>query len=121
MLAMGVHPSVASSTSSAMALFTSIASVSSYFIFGLILRDFSIVGFFMGFLAALVGQVLMKRARQAQSASGRNFERNSYVAFATGGVVLISALLMTVQYVVTILEGKTREAEAGGLCDGIRF
>ena len=61
----------------------------------------------------------MKQARQARSASGRNFERNSYITFVIGGVVLISALLMTVQYVFAIVEEPGEGY--GGLCDGLRF
>lgn len=97
MLAMGVHPGVVSATSSAMILFTSIASSTSFFVFGLILVDFAVVGFLVGFFAASLGQILMKQARQARSASGRDFERNSFTAFAIGGVILISALLMSIE------------------------
>lgn len=97
MLAMGVHPGVVSATSSAMILFTSFASTTSFFVFGLILPDFAIVGFIVGFVASFIGQLMMRQARQAKSASGRTFERNSYTAFAIGGVVLISALLMTIE------------------------
>jgi hypothetical protein len=97
MLAMGVHPGVVSATSSAMILFTSFASTTSFFVFGLILPDFALVGFCIGFVASFIGNNLMRQARQARSATGRNFERNSYIAFAIGGVVLISALLMTIQ------------------------
>lgn len=119
MLAMGVHPGVVTATSSAMMLFSSFASTSSYMVFGLILKDFSAVGFCVGFVAAIVGQKLMRQARMARSASGRHFERNSYIAFATGGVVLISALLMTIQYVFAVAEEP--EDDDGGLCDGLRF
>jgi hypothetical protein len=97
MLAMGVHPAVVSATSSAMILFTSFAATTSFFVFGLLLFDFAIVGFVVGFIAASLGQILMRQARQARSASGRDFERNSYTAFAIGGVILVSALLMTIE------------------------
>ena len=102
-----------------MVFFTSFASTSSYLIFGLILEDFALVGFCTGFFAALVGQSLMRQARQATSASGRNFERNSYIAFAIGGIVLISALLITVQFALNIL--REPEDEEGGICEGLRF
>ncbi len=97
MLAMGVHPAVVSATSSAMILFTSLAATTSFFVFGLLLFDFAVVGFVVGFIAASLGQILMRQARQARSASGRDFERNSYTAFAIGGVILVSALLMTIE------------------------
>jgi hypothetical protein len=109
-----------SATSSAMILFTSLGSSSTYFVFGLILKDYAYTGFVIGFLSSLLGQILMRRARQATSASGRNFERNSYIAFVIGGVVLVSALLMTVQYVFLIVD-QPDEGSIGGLCDGMRF
>lgn len=118
MLAMGVHPSVASATSSAMILFTSFASSTSYIVFGLLLKDYASAGFLVGFIFSLLGQRLMKKARQAKSASGRTFERNSYIAFVIGGVVLISALLMTIQYVFMIAD---EPEDDGGLCDGLGF
>jgi uncharacterized membrane protein YfcA len=118
MLAMGVHPSVVSATSSTMILFTSFSSCTSYVVFGLLLEDYAAVGFTVGVFSALLGQRLMKQARQAKSASGRDFERNSYIAFVIGGVVLVSALLMTIQYVFMIVDEPDPD---GGLCDGLQF
>ena len=120
MLTMGVHPSIASATSSAMILFTSFASITSYTVFELVLWDFALVGFFIGFFSAFTGQLIMRNMRQARSASGKDFERNSYTAFAIGGVVLLSALLMTLQYVFYIVE-QEEDDDAGGLCDGLRL
>lgn len=97
MLAMGAHPGVVSATSSAMIVFTTFASTTSFSIFGLVLPDFAMAGFIVGFSSSYIGNKLMRQARQARSATGRNFERNSYTAFAIGGVVLVSALLMTIQ------------------------
>lgn len=68
---------------------------------------------------ALVGQSIMRQVRQATSASGRNFERNSMLAFVIGGVVLISALLMTIQYVLLIVQEP--EDISIGFCDGISY
>ena len=97
MLAMGVHPAVVCATSSAMNLFNSVAASTSFFVFGLVLLDFAVVGFAVGFFAAGLGIILMRQARQARSASGRDFERNSFTAFAIGGVILVSALLMSLE------------------------
>ena len=118
LLHLGTHPAVASSTSSAMVFMTSLVSSSTYFVFGLILTDFAIVGFFVGLVSSYIGQLLMIRARQAQSASGKKFERNSYIAFVIGGIVMCSAILMTIQYVLSIREGDNKEI--GKLCD-VRF
>jgi uncharacterized membrane protein YfcA len=117
LLAMGVHPIVATATSSCMILFTSFSAVTSYAIFDLILLDFAVVCLFVGFFATLLGQLLMQRARNAGHINGQNFERNSIIAFAIGGVVLLSALLMTVQYVLSIIKFDGRR-EMGGICEG---
>ena len=85
----------------------------------LILVDYAVMGFFVAFFSSLVGQILMGRLRQARSASGRSFERNSYIAFVIGGVVLISAVLMTIQYIFSIVEGP--DDDYGNLCDGLTF
>lgn len=117
---MGVHPAVVAATSSAMILFTSFAAVTTFFVFRLILLDFAVVAFAVGFVASFTGSLIMREVRQARSASGRNFERNSFTAFAIGGVVLVSALLMTIEYVFLIVE-QSEEVDNGGLCEGLRF
>ncbi|GKY95610.1 hypothetical protein MPSEU_000522300 [Mayamaea pseudoterrestris] len=114
----GLHPSVASASSSAMILLTSFSATTSYIIYTVLLIDYAVVGFCLGFCSALVGQGIMRQIRQATSASGRNFERNSYIAFVIGGVVLISALLMTIQYVLLIVQ---EPDDFQGVCDGISY
>jgi Sulfite exporter TauE/SafE len=117
MLAMGVHPAVVSATSSTMILFTSFASASSYLVFDLILYDYAVVCFVVGFFASLFGNKVMRQARQTKSASGRNFERNSYIAFVIGGVILVSALLMTIDYVFRVYAYDDMDYYQG-LCEG---
>ena len=117
LLAMGVHPMVATATSSCMILFTSFSSVTSFAIFDLILWDYATVCIFVGFFPTLLGQLLMQRARNAEQYNGQNFERNSIIAYAIGGVVLLSALLMTIQYVLSILTFDEIR-DVGGICDG---
>lgn len=119
MLAMGVHPGVVAATSSAMILFTSFAATTSFVIFKMVLFPFAILAFCCGFCATLLGQIIMRRARQARSASGRDFERNSFTAFAIGGVVLVSALLMTIEYIFSMV--RQREDADMALCTGFRF
>jgi hypothetical protein len=63
--------------------------------------------------------MIMGEVRKARSATGRTFERNSYRAFVIGGIVLVSALLMTMQYVFAPrMVGYDGEI---GLCDGLRL
>ena len=107
MLAMGVHPAVSSASSACMILFTSSTATTSYIVFGLLVMDYGILCLLIGFLATLVGQLglaaLMKRSK-----------RNSLIAFSIGGVVLLSALLMTIQSIVAYVEGKRHHS--GGIC-----
>ena len=107
MLAMGVHPAVSSASSACMILFTSFTATTSFVVFGLLVPGYSAVCFFVGLFATLVGQIalgyLMKRA-----------QRNSYIAFSIGGVVLLSAILMTIQSLLSLAEGE--EHHSGGIC-----
>jgi uncharacterized membrane protein YfcA len=107
MLSMGVHPAVSSATSACMILFTSFTATTSFVVFGLLVWDYAFVCLVIGFLATLVGQIglsyLMKK-----------FQRNSLIAFSIGGVVLLSALLMTIQSLVSMAESSHHHA--GGIC-----
>ena len=107
MLAMGVHPAVSAATSACMILFTSFTATTSFVVFGLLVTDYAVLCIVIGFLATLMGQiglaVLMKR-----------YQRNSFIAFSIGAVVFLSALLMTIQSLVSMAEG--RHHHAGGIC-----
>jgi uncharacterized membrane protein YfcA len=107
MLAMGVHPAVGSASSACMILFTSFTATTSFMVFGLMVPDYAVVLFIVGFFATLVGQgglaYLIKKAG-----------RNSYIAFSIGAVVLISAFLMTIQSLLSVAEGEKHHS--GGVC-----
>lgn len=107
MLAMGVHPSVSSASSACMILFTSFTATTSFVVFGLLVPDYAVACLAVGFVATLFGQVglsyLMKK-----------YKRNSYIAFSIGGVVLLSAFLMTIQSLLSMAEGETHHS--GGIC-----
>lgn len=107
MLAMGVHPSVASATSACMILFTSFTATTSFMVFGLLLKDYAIVCVALGFFATLLGQTLMSYLL-------RKYKRNSYIAFSIGIVVALSALFMTVESVISIVKNGSRGSS--GLC-----
>merc|ERR1712216_277325 len=51
MLAMGVHPAVASATSACMILFTSFTATTTFSVYGLMVTDYAIVGAILGFCA----------------------------------------------------------------------
>ena len=108
MLAMGVHPQVGSATCACMILFTSFTATTSFMVFGLLLPDYATVYLVVGFLATIVGQIGLTYLME-------KFQRNSFIAFTIGGVVLLSAFLMTLQFIVTFSEESALEP-AGGIC-----
>lgn len=90
-----------------MILFTSFTASTSFFVFGLLDEQYAPVCFTIGFIATYFGQIglslLMKRA-----------QRNSYIAFSIGGVVFLSAILMTIQSLLSMAEGEHHSS--GGIC-----
>eukprot|EP01082_Thalassiosira_pseudonana_P009284 g8277.t1 g8277 contig29:144639-146012(-) len=110
MLAMGVHPKVSSASSACMILFTSFTATTSFVVFGLLDMDYATVCMTLGFVATLVGQIglfyLMEK-----------FQRNSYIAFSIGGIVLLSAFLMTIQSLLSMADSGGPKAPQG-LCTG---
>mmetsp|Transcript_11728 Transcript_11728/g.32345 ORF Transcript_11728/g.32345 Transcript_11728/m.32345 type:complete len:112 (+) Transcript_11728:367-702(+) len=107
MLAMGVHPAVSSASSACMILFTSFTATTSFIVFGLLIPDYAAICFTIGVIATFFGQIglgyLMRRSK-----------RNSYIAFSIGGVVFLSAILMTIQSILGMAEGE--QHSSGGIC-----
>ena len=110
MLAMGVHPKVSSASSACMILFTSFSATTSFIVFGLLDLEYGVVCMLLGFVATLAGQIglfyLMEK-----------FQRNSYIAFSIGGIVLLSAFLMTVQSLLSMADSGGPRPPSG-LCTG---
>ena len=121
MLTMGVHPAVVTATSSSMVFFTALLSASSFAVFGLLLWDYAAACLVIGFIGSLVGQGVMKTVREANTEGHANFERNSFIAYCTGGVILLSALLLTMQYVLKIVSYNDVDSDEGALCEGYRM
>lgn len=98
---------VASASSACMILFTSFTATTSFFVFGLLDAQYAPVCFGIGFIATYFGQmglsILMKKA-----------QRNSFIAFSIGGVVALSAVLMTIQSLLSMAEGEHHKS--GGIC-----
>mmetsp|Transcript_17380 Transcript_17380/g.25968 ORF Transcript_17380/g.25968 Transcript_17380/m.25968 type:complete len:520 (+) Transcript_17380:250-1809(+) len=107
MLAMGVHPKVSSASSACMILFTSFTATTSFVVFGLLIPDYAVVCLIIGFVATFVGQVALNYLM-------KKYQRNSYIAFSIGGVVLLSSFLMTIQSMISIAEGTSKPP--GGVC-----
>ena len=111
MLAMGLHPAVASATSACMILFTSFTATTTFCVYGLMVPDYAIAGAILGFGATYVGQSVMTRILSKSN-------RNSYIAFAIGFVVLLSAILMAAESVLHLASSGGGAADrSGGICD----
>mmetsp|Transcript_8187 Transcript_8187/g.16202 ORF Transcript_8187/g.16202 Transcript_8187/m.16202 type:complete len:661 (+) Transcript_8187:276-2258(+) len=121
MLAMGIHPAICTATSSTMVLFTVMLSSSSFAVFNLILWDYAVVCFSIGFMGSFIGNGIMQRARQTDTGAA-NFERNSFIAYCTGSVIMLCALCMTLQYILqTVLFHDDMGGSEVGLCAGYRI
>ena len=108
MLALGVHPAVAAATSATMILFTTLTATTCFVVFGMLVWDYGVVCFLIGFAATWIGQSIM-------NALLRRTGKTSYIAFCITGVVLISALAMTVEWVVALSSGVSHRN--AGFCD----
>jgi uncharacterized membrane protein YfcA len=108
MLAMGVHPKVSSATNAVMILFTSFPVTTSFIVFGLLDMEYAGVCLVLGFVATLIGQWGLFYLMQ-------KYQRNSYIAFSIGGIVLLSAFLMTIQSLLSMADSGGPRPPAG-LC-----
>ena len=151
MLEMGVDPQVASASSACMILFTSFTATTSFYIFDLLVYDYALWLFLIGFAFTSIGQVrngtwgrarkrerkqLLDRAptrlltylpvtthpqtHRAQFGLTylmRKYNRNSYIIFSIGAVVGLSAVLMGLQSVISLMWGKGSSGGGGSICD----
>lgn len=99
MLAMGVHPAVASATSACMIFFTSFVATTSFAVFGVLEHEYSVFSCIVGFTATLVGQTTMTYLV-------KKFKRDSYIAYCIGLVVAISAVCLTIQALIGLVKGE---------------
>lgn len=98
---------VSAASSACMILFTSFTASTSFAVFGLFVEDYALCFLVVGFVTTYLGQVIMIRLMKKS-------KRNSYIAFSIGSVVAISAVLMTIQSLLSIAEGEKHRA--GGIC-----
>jgi hypothetical protein len=66
-------------------------------IFGRLIYDYAVFCLLVGFLATLVGQTVMTILMQ-------RYQRNSYIAYSIGSVVGLSAIAMSIESVLAIVE-----------------
>ena len=88
-----------------MILFTSFTATTSYMVYGEINYNYAVVCVAVGFVSTVVGQLLMDNLLA-------KFNRHSYIAYSVALVVGISALAMTAESVLAILQGHSRQRAA---------
>jgi uncharacterized membrane protein YfcA len=103
MLALGVHPAVASATTACMILYTSSTATVTYMAHGLLVPNYAVFCLFVGFASTVVGQTVMSVLLQ-------RYKRYSYIAYSIGIVVVVSAVAMVVEFVATITFNVREEA-----------
>jgi uncharacterized membrane protein YfcA len=79
-----------------MIFFTSSTSTISYMVFGRLLNAYAVICLITGFLATLLGQTLMSMLM-------KKYNRNSYIAYAIGIVVGLSAIAMTIESILAMI------------------
>jgi uncharacterized membrane protein YfcA len=93
-----------------MILFTSFTATTSYVVYGELNFHYARVCVLVGFGSTIIGQLLM----QALLAK---YNRNSLIAYSIALVVGISALAMTVESVLAIAQGHSRQG--AGMCTAV--
>jgi uncharacterized membrane protein YfcA len=99
MLAMGVHPMVASATCAVMIMFTSVAATTMFIAFGLLKWDYGWYFAIVGLAATVVGQF-------GVSYLVKKYKRHSLVSLSIGAVVAISTVLMSIQGIFSLIDAE---------------
>jgi uncharacterized membrane protein YfcA len=92
-----------------MIVFTSFTAATSFIVFGLLVYDYAAVCFVLGFAATFAGQAGLAYVM-------RYSNRTSYIAFSIGAVVLLSAILMTTQSILSLFSSSGAKHHSGGIC-----
>jgi len=119
LVGIGVNPAVAAATCGCMNFFTSLAATSSYVVLGSIIpdREYAFFLFCLGFCAAFIGSQFVQKAKShTKIESKKRLERHSYMAYSMGLVVLVSALCMTIEALLDVVNHEFDEDELDGVC-----
>lgn len=108
MLQMGVNPKVASASSATMILYTSFTALTSFYVYGLLVVDYALVGLVIGMIVTYAGQIGL-------SILISKLGRDSLIIFSVAAVVGLSALLMGTHSVISMAEGDV-SLELGKVC-----
>jgi uncharacterized membrane protein YfcA len=124
LVGVGVTPSVAAATCACMNFFTSTAATSSYVVLGSVIPDsqYAFAALVLGIVATYFGGFIMTRALSAtKMEKNQRVERHSYIAYCMGVVVLVSALSMTIEALVSVIYHSYDEEESDGVCEIERY
>ncbi len=119
LVGIGVNPAVASATCGCMNFFTSLASTSSYVVLGSIIpdREYAMVLYVLGFCSSFIGIHVIHRAKSSTKIDyNKRLERHSYMAYSMGLVVLVSALCMTAEALMNVINHSYDQDELDGVC-----
>jgi uncharacterized membrane protein YfcA len=119
LVGIGVNPAVASATCACMNFFTSLAAVSSYVVLGSIIpdREYAIALFLLGVVSGYLGSIFTQKAKSTTKIeNNKRLERHSYMAYSMGVVVLVSALSMTLEALLDVINHSFDEDEVDGVC-----
>ncbi len=120
LVGIGVNPQVAAATCACMNFFTSLAATSSFVVLGslTLYHQYAIVLFFVGILSLFTGKWVMSYSiHSTKIKKNKRLERHSYMAYSMGLVVLVSALSMTVEALLDVLNHSYDDEEIDGICD----
>lgn len=119
LVGIGVNPAVASATCGCMNFFTALAATSSYVVLGSIIpdREYAMVLFVIGFCSCYIGIRVIHRAKSSTKIeNNKRLERHSYMAYSMGVVVLVSALCMTVEALLDVINHSFDDDQLDGVC-----
>lgn len=124
LVGIGVNPAVASATCLCLNWFTALASTSSYVVLGSIIpdREYAYMLFVLGVVSSFLGRKLVNRGKSTTKIeNNKRLERHSYMAYSMGVVVFISALSMTVEALVDVMNHSFEQDEFDGICEVERY
>jgi uncharacterized membrane protein YfcA len=120
LVGIGVNPQVAAATCACMNFFTSLAAASSFAVLGSLAIDhqYAVALFFIGIFSMFVGRWVSSFSIQSTKIKkNKRLERHSYMAYSMGLVVLVSALSMTVEALLDVVNHSYDNDEVDGICD----
>mmetsp|Transcript_1177 Transcript_1177/g.2127 ORF Transcript_1177/g.2127 Transcript_1177/m.2127 type:complete len:728 (+) Transcript_1177:126-2309(+) len=119
LVGIGVNPAVAAATCGCMNFFTALAATSSYVVLGSIIpdREYAICLYILGAFSAWIGSYVAQKAKSATKIeNNKRLERHSYMAYSMGLVVLVSALSMTVEAILDVINHSYDDDSLDGVC-----